>query len=62
VQQAPVPGSIGPPFRSLPELDLSEGPHLGYALQWFTFAALLTFGYPVYLRRQAGTAVSKAAE
>lgn len=62
VQQAPGPGSIGPPFRSLPELDLSEGPHLGYALQWFTFAALLTFGYPVYLRRQAGTAVSKAAE
>jgi len=37
----------------LPVLDLSEGPHLGYAIQWFFYAALVFFGYPVYLRKQA---------
>ncbi len=43
-----------PPIPYQPELDLSEGPHLGYALQWFTFAALLFLGYPIYLRKQEG--------
>jgi len=32
--------------------DLSEGPHLGYAFQWFTFAALLSGGYPFFVRKQ----------
>lgn len=52
VQQAPDPAQSGLPYRSLPELDLNDGPHLGYAGQWFTFAALLVFGYPVYLKKQ----------
>jgi len=26
------------PYRIEPEVDLSEGPHMGYALQWFAFA------------------------
>jgi surfeit locus 1 family protein len=26
------------------ELDLTEGPHLGYAIQWFAFAAILVIG------------------
>ncbi len=55
IQQAPGPDPAGPPYRALPELDLSDGPHLGYAFQWFTFAALLFFGYPVYLKKQAAT-------
>ena len=29
---------LAAPFRTTPEMDLSEGPHLGYALQWFAFA------------------------
>ncbi|MFN3741047.1 MAG: SURF1 family protein [Anaerolineales bacterium] len=41
-----------PPIPYQPTLDLSEGPHLGYAIQWFTFAAILLFGYPVYVRKQ----------
>ena len=53
IQQAPGPDGTGLPYRALPELDLTDGPHLGYAFQWFTFAALLFFGYPVYLRKQA---------
>lgn len=53
VQQAPEPGWDRLPHRVQPELDLTEGPHLGYAGQWFLFAAVLAFGYPVYVRRQA---------
>ena len=41
-----------PPIPYQPEIDLTEGPHFGYALQWFTFATLLYLGYPFYLRRQ----------
>lgn len=41
-----------PPIPFQPELDLTEGPHFGYALQWFAFSAILFFGYPFYLRKQ----------
>lgn len=41
-----------PPIPQQPTLDLSEGSHFGYALQWFTFAAILFLGYPFYLRKQ----------
>lgn len=41
-----------PPIPFQPEIELTEGPHFGYALQWFTFASILFIGYPVYLRKQ----------
>jgi surfeit locus 1 family protein len=41
-----------PPIPFEPELELTEGPHFGYALQWFTFAAILFIGYPFFLRKQ----------
>ncbi|MCL4258384.1 MAG: SURF1 family protein [Anaerolineales bacterium] len=41
-----------PPFANPPELDLSEGSHFGYAVQWFTFATILLAGYPYFARRQ----------
>ena len=41
-----------PPIPFQPEIELTEGPHFGYALQWFTFAAILFVGYPFYLRKQ----------
>jgi cytochrome oxidase assembly protein ShyY1 len=34
-----------------PELD--EGPHLSYAIQWFTFTLIALVGYPMILRRRA---------
>jgi surfeit locus 1 family protein len=41
-----------PPFR-VPPPELSEGPHLGYAIQWFSFAAIAIVGFVVVaLRRQ----------
>jgi surfeit locus 1 family protein len=41
-----------PPIPFQPEIELTEGPHFGYALQWFTFATILFIGYPFYLRKQ----------
>ena len=41
-----------PPIPFQPEMDLTEGSHFGYALQWFTFATILFIGYPFYLRNQ----------
>jgi surfeit locus 1 family protein len=43
---------VTPPVPFQPEVDLTEGPHFGYALQWFTFAAILFFGYPFFLQKQ----------
>ena len=42
--QLPVP---------LPEIELTEGPHLGYAVQWFIFTTVAVVGYPIILRRRA---------
>jgi len=35
----------------VPPPELSEGPHLGYAAQWFIFATIAVVGYPLVLRR-----------
>ncbi|MEX1248351.1 MAG: SURF1 family protein [Anaerolineales bacterium] len=52
LQRLPEGVETEPPFAKPPVLDLSEGSHLGYAMQWFTFATLLLVGYPVYVQRQ----------
>lgn len=45
VQQLPGPGDPPAPAR-LPIPDLAaEGPHLGYALQWFGFAVIACIGF-----------------
>ena len=35
-----------------PEIDLSEGSHLGYAIQWFSFTAVAVIGGYYWLRRK----------
>ena len=35
--------------------EVSLGPHLGYAGQWFLFTAVVLVGYPLLLRRAAGS-------
>ena len=35
--------------------EVSLGPHLGYAGQWFLFVAVVVVGYPLLLRRSART-------
>jgi surfeit locus 1 family protein len=52
VQEAPNPAWTSLPYRSQPQIEISEGPHQGYALQWFTFATLLGVGYPFFVYRQ----------
>jgi cytochrome oxidase assembly protein ShyY1 len=44
---AAEPGSI----LVVPPPELSEGPHLGYAAQWFIFSTIAIVGYPLVLRR-----------
>jgi surfeit locus 1 family protein len=39
------------PMRSEP-MALDEGNHLSYAIQWFTFAAVLGFGYIMLVRQR----------
>jgi surfeit locus 1 family protein len=49
--EAPGPqGNIALPYRIEPEVDLSEGPHLGYDLQWFAFAIVAGVVYIGALR------------
>jgi cytochrome oxidase assembly protein ShyY1 len=44
--------SAGPTsLLAVPPPELSEGPHLGYAVQWFIFSAIAVVGYPLVLRR-----------
>lgn len=52
IQPNVEPNDAKPPIPYQPEVDLTEGPHFGYAIQWFTFAAILFVGYPFYLRKQ----------
>jgi surfeit locus 1 family protein len=42
----------------VPPPALDDGPHLGYAIQWFSFAAIAVAGYLVILRR--GTSAGAA--
>jgi surfeit locus 1 family protein len=39
------------PIEIAREIDLSEGPHLGYAAQWFIFSLGLGAGYVLYVNR-----------
>jgi surfeit locus 1 family protein len=47
------PSQAGPEPEVLPEPALDEGPHLGYAVQWFIFTIIAAVGYPLILRRSA---------
>jgi cytochrome oxidase assembly protein ShyY1 len=52
-QTPPQPGSLPIP---LPLPALSEGPHLSYAIQWFSFALVALAGAVILLRRDRRTA------
>jgi surfeit locus 1 family protein len=52
LQRLPARAQSEPPFAAAPVFDLSEGSHLGYAIQWFAFAGLLLIGYPFFVQRQ----------
>ncbi len=52
IQAAPGPNNSTAPIASIDQPDLSDGPHLSYAIQWFSFAAILACGYPFFVRKQ----------
>jgi len=52
VQPDVDPDDIVPPIPYQPEIELTEGPHFGYALQWFAFATIFVVGYPFFVRKQ----------
>ena len=52
IQVSADPSDTEPPIPFQPEIELTEGPHFGYALQWFTFATILLVGYPFFVRKQ----------
>jgi surfeit locus 1 family protein len=60
--QAPEGQQIAPPYRALPAIEISEGPHLSYAIQWFTFSAILLIGYPFFVRREMQARERKAQQ
>lgn len=47
------------PYRIAPEIDLSDGPHLSYALQWFTFSLMLGFGYIYFVNKESAAGPRK---
>lgn len=49
--RAPASADELPPVGTSVQIEITEGPHLGYAVQWFSFAALLAIGYPIYVYR-----------
>ncbi|MBE7470875.1 MAG: SURF1 family protein [Anaerolineales bacterium] len=62
LQSAAGQNSDDLPYRIEPEFDLSDGPHLGYAGQWFLFALILGVGYVYYLVKAARAMVGKPRE
>lgn len=52
IQQAPGSNLETLPYRLMEQPDLDPGAHIGFALQWFFYAGLLFFGYPVWLKKQ----------
>ena len=49
VQPNTEDAASAPPIAFQPIVELTEGSHFGYALQWFTFATILFVGYPLSL-------------
>jgi surfeit locus 1 family protein len=59
VEQQPAPGDPELP-RRVATTDLGEGPHFGYALQWFAFAIILLGGYLALVLNRGRAGAAKA--
>ena len=54
LQQLPSDGStVRPSLRRWPAPPISDGPHLSYAIQWFSFATILVVGSIALARKRA---------
>lgn len=52
IQQVPSGAKDTLPYRIVEQPDLDPGEHIGFAMQWFFFCALLVIGYPIWLKKQ----------
>jgi surfeit locus 1 family protein len=52
VQQSPGSGDEILPYANLPVIEITEGPHISYAIQWFVFTTILGIGYPILVYRE----------
>ncbi|MDR3578264.1 MAG: SURF1 family protein [Anaerolineaceae bacterium] len=59
VQETPDPTFTGLPQRISPVIDLSDGPHLSYAIQWFSFTGILLVVFILFVRRKLHAQVQK---
>lgn len=50
IQVFPTNNQTEPPLPMIATVEITDGPHAGYALQWFTFALILLLGYPFFLK------------
>lgn len=50
-ERPPYTGKVD--LQPVPPPELTNGPHLSYAIQWFAFSAIGILGYPVLLWRKA---------
>lgn len=62
IQQSPDPSRTDPPYQNKLVVEINEGPHLSYAIQWFIFSIILALGYPVYLQREALKSTDQISE
>lgn len=53
LQTGQTPRDPGTQLQPVPPPVLSNGPHLSYTIQWFSFTAIGLIGYPILLRRKA---------
>jgi surfeit locus 1 family protein len=56
VELAAAPGGQAPPISGY-EVDLTDGPHLSYAIQWFSFSLILLVGSAALWRQRRRRAV-----
>ncbi len=63
IQQSPPPGGNAKlPYRVEPVYDLSDGPHLSYAVQWYSFSLVLGGGYVYYVYKNAARFMPRQGE
>jgi surfeit locus 1 family protein len=58
VQTEPLYNDTGLPEPD-PRIELDEGPHLGYAIQWFAFAMIAIVGGGLWIHRQISRAENR---
>ncbi len=61
VETPPAGASQVLPFKAEQEIDLSEGPHLSYAIQWFIFGTGLGIAYVVFVNHSEKRAAARQA-